>query len=235
MAKHGKNYSKARASVEDRLYPIDEAIKVAKSSAYADFDETMEVVFRLAIDPRHADQMVRGSVVLPHGTGGSTQVVVFATGEKVKEAEAAGADFVGGEELAKKVADGWMDFDAVVATPDMMKEVGKLGRVLGPRGLMPNPKAGTVTFDVGKAIEEIKAGKVEFRAEKAGIVQAVFGKASFEESQLEDNLRSVLDTVIKARPAATKGKYIKSLTISSTMGPAIKVDDVAATAAIVEA
>ena len=234
MAKHGTKYNEAKQKVEDRLYPIEEAIAVAKSTAWAKFDESMEVVLRLAIDPRHADQMVRGSVVLPHGTGSSARVAVFATGEKVKEAEAAGADHVGGEELAAKVADGWMEFDAVVSTPDMMKEVGKLGRVLGPRGLMPNPKAGTVTFDVGKAVEEIKAGKVEYRAEKAGIVHAVFGKASFDQEKLEDNLRSVLDSVIKARPAAAKGKYIKSLSISSTMGPAIKLDDVAASAALAE-
>ncbi len=234
MAKHGKKYNEAKQKVEDRLYPIEEAVAVAKSIAPANFDESMEVVLRLAIDPRHADQMVRGSVVLPHGTGSSARVAVFATGEKVKEAEAAGADHVGGEDLAAKVADGWMEFDAVVSTPDMMKEVGKLGRVLGPRGLMPNPKAGTVTFDVGKAVEEIKAGKVEYRAEKSGIVHTVFGKASFDQEKLEDNLKSIIDSVLKARPAAAKGKYIKSLTISSTMGPAIKLDDVAASAALAE-
>lgn len=235
MVKHGKKYNQAKERLEARSYSLEEAVKAAKASAYAGFDETMEVAFRLAVDPKHADQMVRGSVVLPHGTGGETRVAVFATGEKVKEAEEAGADVVGGEDLAKKVADGWMDFDAVVATPDMMKEVGKLGRVLGPRGLMPNPKAGTVTFDVGKAVTEIKAGKVEFRVEKAGILQAVFGKASFEESELKDNLMAVMRAVIKARPATAKGKFVKSMSVSSTMGPGVRVDDVAAVAEIAEA
>ncbi len=232
MPKHGKKYNQARESVEKRPYPLEEAVKTAKDGAFASFDESMDVVFRLGVDPKHADQMVRGSVVLPHGTGKSARVVVFASGEKVKEAEEAGADHVGGAELAEKVAGGWLDFDTVVSTPDMMKEVGKLGRVLGPRGMMPNPKAGTVTFEVGKAVQEIKAGKVEFRVDKAGILQAVFGRASFAEEQLRDNLTSVIQAVIKAKPAAAKGKYLKTISISSTMGPGIRLDeaDVAAAA-----
>ena len=236
MPKHGKRYRGAAAGREaGRAYPLADAVEALKGFPASKFDETVEIAINLGVDPKHADQMVRGSVVLPHGTGGDTRVAVFATGEKVKEAEEAGADVVGGEDLAKKVADGWMDFDAVVATPDMMKEVGKLGRVLGPRGLMPNPKAGTVTFEVGKAVQEIKAGKVEFRVEKAGVLQAVFGKASFDEPQLKDNLLAVMQAVMKARPAAAKGKYIKTMSISSTMGPGVRVDDVAATAELGEA
>ena len=225
MPKHGKKYRAAVAEVEDRPYTLDEAVKHARDSAYAGFDESMEVALRLGVDPRHADQMVRGTVALPHGTGKSVRVLVFAGGEKVKEAEDAGADHVGGEELAKKVGDGWLDFEAVVSTPDMMKVVGRLGRVLGPRGLMPNPKTGTVTFDVGQAVEQIKAGKIEFRVDKTGIIHAPFGKVSFSHEQLKENAEAILEAINKARPAATKGKYIKSMSVSSTMGPAFRVDE----------
>lgn len=225
MPKHGKKYSAAAEKVEARPYALPEAVKLAKDGAYAKFDETVDVALRLGVDPKHADQMVRGTVVLPHGTGKEMRVLVFATGEKLKEAEEAGADHVGGEELAKKIEGGWMDFDAVVATPDMMKVAGRLGRVLGPRGLMPNPKAGTVTFDVGKAVEDIKSGKVEFRVDKAGIVHAPVGKASFTEEQLAENTEALLGAVLKARPAAAKGRYIRSFTLSTTMGKGIRIDD----------
>lgn len=225
MPKHGKKYSAAAEKVEARPYALPEAVKLAKDGAYAKFDETVDVALRLGVDPKHADQMVRGTVVLPHGTGKEMRVLVFAAGEKLKEAEEAGADHVGGEELAKKIEGGWMDFDAVVATPDMMKVAGRLGRVLGPRGLMPNPKAGTVTFDVGKAVEDIKSGKVEFRVDKAGIVHAPVGKASFTEEQLAENTEALLGAVLKARPAAAKGRYIRSFTLSTTMGKGIRIDD----------
>ncbi|MGB5661470.1 MAG: 50S ribosomal protein L1 [Thermoanaerobaculia bacterium] len=225
MARHGKNFKQAVEKLESRPYSLSEAVGLAKESAFAKFDETMEMAMRLGVDPRHADQMVRGTVALPHGTGKSVRVLVFAGGEKVKEAEDAGADHVGGEEMAKKVKDGWLDFDAVVATPDMMKIVGGLGRVLGPRGLMPNPKTGTVTFDVGQAVEQIKAGKIEFRVDKAGIVHAPFGKASFTAEQLQENAEALIGAVLKARPASAKGKYVKSVSVSSTMGPGIRVDE----------
>jgi large subunit ribosomal protein L1 len=191
---------------------------------YAQFDETAELAFRLGVDPRHADQMVRGSVVLPNGLGKEVTVCVVASGEKVKEAEEAGAEIVGGEDLVAKIQGGWMEFDAMVATPDMMKSVGKLGRVLGPRGLMPNPKAGTVTFEVGRAVADIKAGKVEFRVDKNGIIHAPFGKVSFTGDQLIQNARSLVEAVIRAKPAASKGRYLRSLFVSSTMGPGIKVN-----------
>lgn len=227
MARHGKNFKQAVEKVERRPYSLSEAVGLAKEAAFAKFDETMEVAMRLGVDPRHADQMVRGTVALPHGTGKSVRVLVFAGGEKVKEAEDAGADHVGGEDMAKKVREGWLDFDAVVATPDMMKIVGGLGRVLGPRGLMPNPKTGTVTFDVGQAVEQIKAGKIEFRVDKAGIVHAPFGKASFSAEQLQENAEALIGAVLKARPASAKGKYVKSVSVSSTMGPGIRVDETA--------
>jgi large subunit ribosomal protein L1 len=227
VARHGKNFNQASEKVESHPYNLAEAVGLAKESAFAKFDETMEVAMRLGVDPRHADQMVRGTVALPHGTGKSVRVLVFAGGEKVKEAEDAGADHVGGDEMAKKVKEGWLDFDAVVATPDMMKVVGGLGRVLGPRGLMPNPKTGTVTFDVGQAVEQIKAGKIEFRVDKAGIVHAPFGKASFSAEQLLENAEALIGAVLKARPASAKGKYIKSVSLSSTMGPGIRVDETA--------
>jgi len=225
VAKSGKKFKQAAERVENRPYPLSEAVELAKESAFAKFDETMDIAMRLGVDPRHADQMVRGTVVLPHGTGKSVRVLVFAQGEKMKEAEEAGADIVGGDELAKKISGGWLDFDAVVATPDMMKVVGGLGRVLGPRGLMPNPKTGTVTFEVAAAVEQIKAGKIEFRVEKAGIIHAPFGKASFPLEQLQENAETLIGAVLRARPASAKGKYVMSLSVSSTMGPGIRVDD----------
>jgi len=225
MGKHGKKYRNATAKVEPRPYALDEAVAVAKGAAYAGFDETVEMAVRLSVDPKHADQMVRGTVVLPHGTGKRMRVAVFAAGEKAREAEEAGADVVGGDELAKQIEGGWMEFDAVVATPDMMKVVGRLGRVLGPRGLMPNPKTGTVTFDVAKAVGDIKAGKVEFRVDKTGIIHAPFGKVSFSEDQLRENAQILVNAILKARPASTKGRYIRSFTISTTMGRGVRVDE----------
>ena len=225
MAKSGKKFRQAAERVEHRPYPLQEAVELAKQSAFAGFDETMEIAMRLGVDPRHSDQMVRGTVVLPHGTGKSKKVLVFASGEKIKEAEEVGADYVGGEELAKKISDGWLAFDAVVATPDMMKVVGRLGRVLGPRGLMPNPKTGTVTFEVAAAVEQIKAGKIEYRVDKTGIVHTPFGKASFSAEQLTENAAALIGAVLRAKPAATKGRYVKSISISTTMGPGIRVDD----------
>lgn len=225
VSKPGKRFRTAAEKVESRHYQLEEALEVAQGNATAKFDETMELAMRLGVDPRHADQMVRGTVVMPHGTGRQVRILVFAVGEKAKEAEEAGAEHIGGEDLAKKVQGGWLDFDAVVATPDMMKVVGGLGRVLGPRGLMPNPKTGTVTFDVGKAVEEIRAGKVEYRVDKAGIVHAPFGKASFEPVQLRENAEALIKAVLKAKPPAVKGRYVRSLSVSSTMGPGIKVDD----------
>jgi large subunit ribosomal protein L1 len=231
VGKHGKKYNAAAARVEDRPYELGEAVSLLKESATAKFDETMEIAMRLGVDPRHADQMVRGTLVLPHGTGRTLKVLVFAQGEKVKEAEEAGADYVGAEDLAKKIEGGWVDFDAVVSTPDMMKVAGKLGRVLGPRGLMPNPKTGTVTFDVAEAVAEIKAGKIEFRVEKSGIIHAPFGKASFTADQLLENAQALIGAVLRAKPAASKGKYVKSAVISSTMGPGIRLDDSAVSVA----
>jgi large subunit ribosomal protein L1 len=225
MPRHGKGYRNAAAKIERRPYPLGEAIALAKGSAYAKFDETVEIAMRLGVDPKHAEQMVRGTVVLPHGTGKSARIVVFAGGEKIKEAEDAGADHVGGEELAKKVEGGWLDFDAVVSTPDMMRVVGRLGRVLGPRGLMPNPKAGSVTFDVGRAVADIKAGKVEFRVDKTGIVHAPLGRVSFSADQLKANAEALIGAVLKAKPPAAKGKYVKSVSLSSTMGPGVRVDE----------
>ena len=225
MARHGKGYRAASERVEQRSHGLREAVEAAKAASWVKFDETVEIALRLGVDPKHADQMVRGTVVLPHGTGKSQRILVFASGEKIKEAEDAGADHVGGEELAKKIEGGWLDFDAVVSTPDMMRVVGRLGRVLGPRGMMPNPKAGTVSFDVAKAIEEIKAGKVEFRVDKSGIVHAPVGKISFSAEQLEANAASLIGAVVKAKPAAAKGKYIKTASLSSTMGPGIRLDE----------
>ncbi len=225
MAKHGKKYRSAAEKIEPRPYQLDEAVELVKENASAAFDEGVDIAIRLGVDPRHADQMVRGTVPLPHGTGKTVRVAVFASGEKVKEAEDAGADIVGGEDLAKKVAGGFLDFDAVIATPDMMREVGKLGRVLGPRGLMPNPKVGTVTFDVAEAIEQNKAGKIEFRVDKTGIIHAPFGKASFTAEQLKANADAIIEAVMRAKPASTKGKYVKSVTVSSTMGPGVRVDE----------
>jgi len=225
MPKHGKNYRNAVEKLDAaEAYPLRDALEQIKGLAFAKFDETVEIAMRLGVDPKHADQMVRGTIVLPHGTGRSVRVAVFAGGEKVKEAEDAGADVVGGEELAAKVEGGWLDFDAVVATPDMMRVVGRLGRVLGPRGMMPNPKTGTVTFEVAKAVEDIKAGKVEFRVDKTGIIHAPLGKVSFELDQLKANADALITAVLKAKPAASKGKYVQSATVSSTMSPGVSVD-----------
>ena len=225
MPKVGKNYTKAAEAMEKRLYRLDEAVPLLKKIAFAKFNETVEISMKLGVDPKHADQMVRGTVVLPNGLGRSKRVAVIASGEKVKEARDAGADEVGGDDMVEKIAGGWMDFDAVVATPDMMRSVGKLGKILGPRGLMPNPKTGTVTFDVGKAIKEIKAGKVEFRVDKTGIIHAPCGKIQFDEKNLYENAKALIDAVIKAKPSSSKGKYIRSISISSTMSPGIWVDE----------
>ena len=225
MAKVGKKYAEAAKLIEaGKFYEPVEAIELVKKTATAKFDETIEISFNLNVDPKYADQQVRGAVVLPHGTGKTKRVLVFAKGDKIKEAEEAGADYVGSEELVAKIQGGWFDFDVVVATPDMMGEVGKLGRVLGPKGLMPNPKTGTVTMDVKKAVEEIKAGKVEYRAEKAGIVHASIGKVSFDEEKLVDNFRTLQDVLAKAKPASAKGTYFKSVAVTTTMGPGVKVD-----------
>ncbi len=225
MAKTGKNYRGVREKVEQRDYPLAEAIGFLKDSSYAKFDETLEIAMRLGVDPKHADQMVRGTVVLPHGTGKKVRILVFAAGEKIKEAEEAGADHVGGDELAKRIQEGWLDFDAVVSTPDMMRVVGRLGRLLGPRGLMPNPKSGTVTFEVGKAIQDIKAGKVEFRVDKAGVLHAPLGKLSFEADQLVENTESMLKAVLRAKPSVAKGKYVQGISLSSTMGPGLRIEE----------
>jgi large subunit ribosomal protein L1 len=221
----GKSYRKARETVgEGRHYTLEEAVDLVQKVKYAKFDETVELALRLGVDPKHADQMVRGTVVLPHGLGTSRRVLVIASGEKVKDAEEAGADLVGGEDMVEKIANGFMDFDAVVATPDMMRSVGKLGKVLGPRGLMPNPKTGTVTFEVAKAVREIKAGKVEFRVDKTAIVHAPVGKMSFSRQQLLENARTLIESVVKAKPAAAKGKYLRSVALSSTMGPGVRIN-----------
>jgi large subunit ribosomal protein L1 len=224
MKKAGKKFTAAKSQVGDRQYSLDEAVPLAQKVKFAKFDETVELAFRLGVDPKHADQMVRGTVVLPHGLGKTKKVLAIAGGEKQKEAQEAGADIVAGEEIVEKIQGGFMDFEAVVATPDMMKSVGRLGKVLGPRGLMPNPKTGTVTFDIGKAVREIKAGKVEFRVDKTGIVHAPVGKSSFPTQNLLQNAHALVDAIVKAKPAAAKGKYLKSLVLSTTMGPAIKVD-----------
>jgi large subunit ribosomal protein L1 len=224
MPRSGKKFAAAKAQVEDRLYTLDEAIPLIQRIKFTRFDETVEMALRLGVDPKHADQMVRGTVVLPHGLGRTKRVLVIANPDKQREAEQAGADFVGGEETVEKIQGGWMDFDAVVATPDMMRAVGRLGKVLGPRGLMPNPKTGTVTTDIVKAVGEIKAGKVEFRVDKTGIVHAPVGKVSFAADRLLANARALVESIVKARPAAAKGKYLKTLTVSSTMGPGVRVD-----------
>jgi large subunit ribosomal protein L1 len=224
LAKHGKKFTAAAAQVQDRPYSLEEAIPLVQQVKFARFDETVEVAMRLGVDPKHADQMVRGTVVLPHGLGTSKSVLVIAGADKQKEAQDAGADFVGGDEVVEKILGGWMEFDAVVATPDMMRAVGRLGKVLGPRGLMPNPKTGTVTPNVAQAIREIKAGKVEFRVDKPGIVHAPLGKTSFPTQNLIENAHALVESVVKAKPAAAKGKYLKSVTVSSTMGPGVVID-----------
>jgi large subunit ribosomal protein L1 len=224
VARSARKIKEARAKVEPRPYPIDEAMGALQKAKYSKFDETVELAINLGVDPRHADQMVRGTVVLPNGLGRSVRVCVIAAGEKVTEAEAAGADVVGGEDLVKKIQGGWMEFDAVIATPDMMKSVGRLGRVLGPRGLMPNPKTGTVTFDIAKAVGESKAGKVEFRVEKAGIIHVAIGRISFDQPKLVENARALIGAVVRAKPPASKGRYVKKITLTSTVGPGILVD-----------
>ncbi len=225
MAKHGKKYNAVQAKVKsNELYTLSEALEFLKVNSYTKFDETVDIAMRLGVNPRHADQIVRGTVVLPHGTGKTSRVVVFAKGEKITEAQEAGADFVGGDELIEKVTSGWLDFDAAVATPDMMAKVGKLGKILGPRGLMPNPKTGTVTFELANAIRDIKGGKIAFRVDKAGIIHAPLGKISFDVQKLFDNAKILIDNIIKLKPATAKGTYILNITISSTMGVGLKLD-----------
>ncbi|MFB4165664.1 50S ribosomal protein L1 [Alteribacillus sp. JSM 102045] len=224
LAKKGKKYQDAVKLVDrEQQYNAEEAIELVKKTSIAKFDETVEVAARLGVDPRKNDQQIRGAVVLPHGTGKTQRVLVFAKGEKAQEAEAAGADYVGEEDLVNKVQQGWFDFDVVVATPDMMAQVGKLGKTLGPKGLMPNPKTGTVTMDVTKAVEEIKAGKVEYRVDKAGNIHAPIGKISFDTDKLVENFNTLIDTLVKAKPAAAKGTYVKNVAVASTMGPGVKV------------
>ncbi|MBI5182708.1 MAG: 50S ribosomal protein L1 [Nitrospirae bacterium] len=224
----GKKYLEALKKIDvQRLYKLDEAAEIVKRCVYAKFDETVDIAVRLGVDPKHSDQLVRGSVVLPHGSGKKVKVLVFAKGEKEKEAKDAGADYVGAEDIVDKITKGWMDFDRVVSTPDLMGMVGKLGKILGPRGLMPNPKVGTVTFDIARIIKEIRQGKVEYKVDKAGIVHVAVGKASFDAKQIFENTRAIVESIIKAKPANSKGLYIKGIALSSTMGPGIKVDPIA--------
>ena len=237
MAKVGKRYRKAAEAVTQAVgtnggLELAQAIQAAKAAATAKFDETMEMAVRLGVDPKHADQMVRGTVVLPHGTGKKVRVLVFAKGEKEREAREAGADYVGAEDLVEKIQGGWLDFERAIATPDVMGLVGRLGKVLGPRGLMPNPKTGTVTFEVGKAVREFKGGKIEFRVEKAGIIHVPFGKASFGPQQLVENATAILEALLRAKPASSKGRYLKGIAISSTMSPGVRVDVNAVQAAV---
>jgi large subunit ribosomal protein L1 len=224
MAKPGKKFEAAVKLVDKPVYTLAEAMPVVKKAAFAKFDETVELAMRLGVDPKHADQMVRGTVVLPHGLGKSKRVIVIASGEKVREAREAGADDVGGDDLVQRIQGGWMDFDAVIATPDMMRSVGRLGKVLGPRGLMPNPKTGTVTMDVVKAVKDVKAGKVEFRVDKTGIIHCPLGKVSFDAEKLVENAQALISSVLKAKPATAKGRYVKSIAVSSTMGPGFRID-----------
>ena len=230
MATHGKKYRAAAGKVEKRPYQLNEAFSLLKSVAFAKFNETVELSMLLGVNPKHADQMVRGTTVLPHGTGQTIRVLVIASGDKVREAQEAGADFAGGEELVEKIQGGWVDFDAVIATPDMMRSVGKLGKVLGPRGLMPNPKTGTVTPNVAQALAEIKAGKVEFRVDKTAIIHVPVGKISFSPEQLAQNAETVIKAVRKAKPASAKGRYLRSIYVSSTMSPSIQIDPAVAEA-----
>ena len=228
----GKNIDKARKLIEARPYQLEEAAELLRKAHFVKFDETVDLVLNLGVDPKQSDQMVRGTVVLPHGLGKSKRVLVIASGEKVREAQEAGADFVGGEDMVQKIQEGWTDYEAVIATPDMMKSAGRLGKVLGPRGMMPNPKTGTVTFDVARAVKEIKAGKVEFRLDKTGIIHSPVGKISFTAQQLVGNAHALLAAVLKAKPSAAKGKYIKKITLTSTMGPGIQIDHAEADAAV---
>jgi large subunit ribosomal protein L1 len=225
MARCGRKYSEARSKVDpQKKYTFTDALSLVVDNAYAKFDESVDVALRLGVDPRHADQMVRGSVVLPHGTGKTTRVLVFAKGEKEKEAKDAGADLVGAEDIAEKIQGGWLEFDKVIATPDLMGLVGKLGKVLGPRGLMPNPKLGTVTFDVAKAVVDMKAGRVDFRVDKVGIIHCSVGKVSFGKDKIMDNLRTLLEMIMKLKPSSSKGTYLKGVAVSSTMGPGVRID-----------
>ena len=225
----GKKMKAALGKVEPRVYGLREAVDIVKQAAFAKFDESVDLAVRLGVDPKRSDQMVRGTTSLPHGTGKTVRVLVFAKGEKEQEARQAGADYVGSDDLMEKIKDGWMDFDCAISTPDLMASVGKLGKVLGPRGLMPNPKTGTVTFEVGKAIADIRKGRVEFKVEKAGIVQVPVGKVSFDQGKLYENASAIIESVIKAKPSSCKGRYLKSVTISSTMGPGVQLDTVALT------
>ncbi len=225
MSKVAKKYAASASKVDStKAYSVDEAFELVRETAYAKFDETVDVAINLGVDPKHSDQMVRGAVVLPHGTGKSVKVLVFAKGEKEKEAREAGADYVGAEDLVEKIQSGWFDFDKAVATPDIMGLVGKLGKLLGPRGLMPNPKVGTVTFDVAKAVKELKAGKIEFKVDKAGIIHAPIGKVSFSSDKLKENFKALVETLVKLKPATSKGVYLKKCSISTTMGPGIRID-----------
>ena len=225
MSKKGKKYSVAIEKIDRQSrYSVEEAVAKVKEAAYANFDETVEAAFRLGVDPRHADQVVRGTVVLPHGIGKTVQVLVITQGEKITEAEEAGADYVGGKDYIDRISEGWLEFDTVITTPDMMGQVGKLGRILGPRGLMPNPKSGTVTFDVGRAVKEAKAGKIEFRVDKTGNVHAPIGKLSFDNEKLSENLKTLIETINRARPPTAKGIYLRNITVSSTMSPGVKLD-----------
>ncbi len=226
MPRQGKKFKAAKAMVDETPLSLEDAVQSVRKASFAKFDETVEISLRLGVDPKHADQMVRGTVVLPHGTGKTKRVLVIAGGEKLKEAEEAGADQVGGKEMVEKIQGGWLEFEAVISTPDMMREVGKLGKVLGPRGLMPNPKTGTVTFDVAAAVQEIKAGKVEFRVDKTAIVHVPVGKLSFDDTKLVDNAKALVQAVLRAKPPAAKGKYMRSLYLASTMGPGVPVDAV---------